>query len=77
MEWDKVHLGQSVRAIRKLYVPVPRAGRIDTVEVPIGTVGVVRDVRRPGNSMVPAMQVEWPVPGSPLYWCAGYEVELT
>jgi hypothetical protein len=67
MEWDKTRIGQSVQAIRKLYVPA---------EIEIGTRGVVRDVRRPGNAMVPAVQVEWQVPGSPLYWCAGYEVEI-
>ena len=73
MEWDKIRLGQSVRALRAL--PVTQGSETRSLEIPVGAIGVVRDVHRPGNNLVPAIQVEWQVSGRPLCWCAGFEIE--
>ena len=76
MEWIKAKIGAQVRATRKLYVTGDEDGSKIVIEVPVGTTGIIRDLHPPGNNMVPAVRVEWQVPGSPLYWCAGYEVAL-
>jgi hypothetical protein len=76
MEWNKAKIGDQVRATRKLYVTNDEDGSKIVIEVPIDSIGLIRDLRRPGNNMVAAVQVEWQVTGEPLYWCAGYEVAL-
>ena len=73
MEWDKIRLGQSVRAIRVL--SVKQESEPHSLDIPIGTIGVVRDVHRPGNNLVPAIQVEWQVESRPHHWCGGFEIE--
>jgi hypothetical protein len=76
MEWNKAKVGDQVRATRKLYITADEDGSKVVIEVPVGAIGLIRGLRPPGNSMVPAVQVEWQVVGTPLYWCAGYEVAL-
>lgn len=76
MEWNKAHLGQAVRSTRELKI-TGTTGDDGSNKIPIGTIGVIRDIVRPGNAKLPGVQVEWQFPDRPLTWCAGFEVELT